>query len=100
MATITNFSQFIDNLGEIDTETIDCLYLAVKEGDDYGWFSMWEKLTGTYVKSITGNNTLWLATAEAKKLFLTHWSTASKEIVDIYYIVICLKTLLRTTRQF
>jgi hypothetical protein len=70
MATITNFSQFIDDLGETDTETIDCLYLAVKEGNDYGWFSVWEKPTGMYVKSIVGNDTLWLATAEAKKAFL------------------------------
>ena len=70
MATITNFSQFIDDLGEIDTETLDCLYRAVKEGDDHGWFSVRQKPTGTYVKSMTGNNTLWLATAEAKKAFL------------------------------
>jgi hypothetical protein len=70
MATITNFSQFIDDLGEMDTETIDCLCLAVQEGTDYGWFSVREKPTGTYVKSIVGNDTLWLATPEAKKAFL------------------------------
>jgi hypothetical protein len=70
MATITNFSQFIDHLGEIDTETIDYLYLAVKEGNDYGWFSVWEKPTGMYVKNIVGNDTLWLATPEAQKAFL------------------------------
>ena len=70
MATITNFSQFIDHLGELDPETIDCLYLSVKEGNDYGWFSVREQPTGMYVKSIVGSDTLWLASAEAQKAFL------------------------------
>ena len=70
MATLTNFSQFIDNLGETDAETIDCLYQAVKQGTDNGWFSVREQPTGLYVKSILNSDTLWLATDEAKKAFL------------------------------